>query len=129
MRGAGSAPMQRESRQQGIWQSAWGAVPFGRCQKARTLMNSAIVAQRPTATLAQPPAGFVRRHPVLSYYLLTFAISWRGFLLVGSPGLLSGTDCQTDPLFPVALLALLAGPAAAGLILTGRISEIGRAHV
>ena len=73
-------------------------------------MNSAIVAQGPTAALAQPPEGFVRRHPVLSYYLLTFAISWGGFLLVGSPGLLSGTDCQTDPLFPVAILALLAAP-------------------
>jgi CAAX protease family protein len=77
------------------------------------------------ATPARPAKGFVRRHPVLSFYLLTFAISWGGFLLVGSPGLLSGTDWQTDPLFPVAIMVLLAGPAVAGLTLTGVVS--GRA--
>ncbi len=74
---------------------------------------------------AEPPRGFVRRHPVPSYYLLTFAISWGGFLLVGSPGLLSGTDWQTDPLFPVAILVMLTGPAVAGLTLTGLVA--GRA--
>ena len=92
-------------------------------------MNSAIIAQPPTATspagLAQPREWFARRHPVFSYYILTFAISWGGFLLVGSPGLLAGTDWQVDPLFPLAILALLVGPAVAGLTLTGLVS--GRA--
>lgn len=68
-----------------------------------------------------PPRGFARRHPVLGYYLLTFAISWGGFLLVGSRGLLSGTNWQTDPLFPVAIITLLVGPGVAGLTLTGLV--------
>jgi hypothetical protein len=42
-------------------------------------------------------------YPVGAYFALTFAISWSEFLLVGGRGLLSGTDWQTDPRFPVAV--------------------------
>jgi membrane protease YdiL (CAAX protease family) len=69
--------------------------------------------------------AFIKRHPVLSYFALTFAISWSGFLLVGGPGLFAGTSWQTDPLFQCAILALLAGPPVAGLLLTGLVQ--GRA--
>jgi membrane protease YdiL (CAAX protease family) len=69
--------------------------------------------------------AFIERHPVPTYYALTFAISWGGFLLVGGPGLFSGTNWQTDPLFPLAVLAMLAGPSVAGVLLTGLID--GRA--
>ena len=64
----------------------------------------------------------IKRHPVLAYYVLVFAISWGGFLLVGGPGILAGTSWQTDPLFPVAVLAMLAGPPVAGIVLTVLIS-------
>ena len=64
----------------------------------------------------------INRHPVLAYYVLVFAISWGGFLLVGGPGILAGTSWQTDPLFPVAVLAMLAGPPVAGIVLTVLIS-------
>jgi uncharacterized protein len=67
----------------------------------------------------------IKRHPVLTFYVLTFAISWGGFLLVGGSGLLSGTDWQSDPQFMLAVLAMLTGPPVAGLLLTGLVS--GRA--
>jgi len=69
--------------------------------------------------------AFIKRHPVLTYYALVFAISWGGFLLVGGPDLFAGTNWQTDPLFWFAVLAMLAGPPVAGLLLTGLVS--GRA--
>ena len=65
--------------------------------------------------------AFIQRHPVLTYYVLTFAISWGGVLLVGGRGLVAGTNWQTDPLFIFALVALLTGPPVAGLLLTGLV--------
>jgi membrane protease YdiL (CAAX protease family) len=68
---------------------------------------------------------FVKRHPVLSYYVLTFAISWGGFLLVGGRGLVAGTNWQVDPLFLPTVLVMIAGPSMACLLLTGLVA--GRA--
>jgi uncharacterized protein len=66
------------------------------------------------------------RHPVLTYYVLTFAISWSGLLLaVGGPGGIPGTPDQVERLLPFAILALLGGPSIAGLLLTGPVD--GRA--
>ncbi len=65
---------------------------------------------------------FIKRNPVLCYFALTFAISWGGFLLVGAPSILAGTSWQTDPLFPFAVLVMLAGPPVAGILLTGLVS-------
>jgi hypothetical protein len=45
-----------------------------------------------------------------------------GFLLVGGPGLFAGTNCQSDPLFQYAVLALLAVPPVACLLLTCLVS-------
>ena len=55
--------------------------------------------------------GLVVRHPVAAYVTLTFAISWGGVLLVigGRPGM-GGPKAQDNPLFPFAVLAMLAGP-------------------
>jgi membrane protease YdiL (CAAX protease family) len=69
--------------------------------------------------------AFIKRHAVPTYYALTFAISWGLFLLVGGPGFYSGTSYQSDPLFPLAILAMLTGPTIASLLLTGLLS--GRA--
>jgi hypothetical protein len=66
--------------------------------------------------------AFIKRYPVLIFYVVVFVISWGGFLLVGGPGILTGTSWQTDPLFPVAVLAMLAGPPVAGILLTVLIS-------
>jgi membrane protease YdiL (CAAX protease family) len=66
--------------------------------------------------------AFIKRHPVLTYYALTFTISWGGVLLViGGPGGIPGTPEQFETLFPIALPAMLAGPSVAGLLLTGLV--------
>lgn len=70
--------------------------------------------------------AFIRRHTVLSYYAVVFAISWGGILIViGGPGAIPGSPEQAERLMPAALLALFAGPSIAGLLLTGLLD--GRA--
>ena len=70
--------------------------------------------------------ALVTGHPVLTYYILTFAISWGGMLLVvGGPTGIPGTAEEVATLFGPALLAMLAGPTTAGMLLTGIVD--GRA--
>jgi membrane protease YdiL (CAAX protease family) len=72
--------------------------------------------------------SFIKRHPVLTYYALTFAISWGVVLLViGGPGGIQGSSEQIARLLPFEVAALYAGPAVAGLLLTGLFS--GRAGI
>ena len=70
-------------------------------------------------------ATFIRRHPLLAYYVLTFALSWGGFLLVVGPSSLVNTNWQADGKFLSAIMVMLAGPSIAGLLLTGLVD--GRA--
>src|SRR5829696_880372 len=53
--------------------------------------------------------ALIKRHPLLSYFTLTFAISWGGMLLVIAVGGSGG----------VPMLAWVAGPPIAGILLTG----------
>jgi membrane protease YdiL (CAAX protease family) len=70
---------------------------------------------------------FIQSHPVLTYYILTFAISWGGMLLViiGGRSSFPATPEQFERLIPTAILTLLAGPPVAWLLLTGLVD--GRA--
>jgi membrane protease YdiL (CAAX protease family) len=61
---------------------------------------------------------FIKKHAVPAYFTLTFAISWGGFLLVVGPGGFANTSWQTDARFPFAVLAMLAGPSVAGVLMT-----------
>jgi membrane protease YdiL (CAAX protease family) len=64
--------------------------------------------------------AFIKRHPVLSYFVLAFAISWGGILpIIGGVGAIPGTAEQTTKLFPAVYLVTVAGPSLAGLLLTG----------
>jgi membrane protease YdiL (CAAX protease family) len=66
--------------------------------------------------------AFLERHPVLAYFGLTFILSWGGVLLViGGPAGMTGGKAQDNPLFPLAVLAMLAGPSVTGILLTGLI--------
>lgn len=61
---------------------------------------------------------FVERRPVLSYFALTLTISWGGALLLIGPGGFLGTVEVPESLFLLASLAMIAGPAVAGILLT-----------
>ena len=62
--------------------------------------------------------AFIKKHPVLTYYALVFAMSWGGILLiVGGPGGIPGSSEQVEMLMPPVLLALFAGPSIAGLLM------------
>jgi len=65
------------------------------------------------------PESLVSRHPVLSYFALAFAISWGGVILVVGPGGFPGATDQFAKLLPMVVLAMLAGPSLAGILLTG----------
>jgi pimeloyl-ACP methyl ester carboxylesterase/membrane protease YdiL (CAAX protease family) len=67
----------------------------------------------------------LEKHPLLAYVCLTFAISWGGFLLVLGPDSLVNTNWQAEGAFLSAVIAMLAGPSIAGLLLIGLLD--GRA--
>ncbi len=63
--------------------------------------------------------AFIKRHPVLAYYVLVFVISWGGVLMaVGSSGFVSSKDSPIV-LAQFVYLAALAGPSIAGILMTG----------
>jgi len=56
---------------------------------------------------------------VLTYYTLTFAISWGAiFALIGCKGI-PATKEQFNMVLPVAIVVMLGGPSVAGILLTG----------
>jgi membrane protease YdiL (CAAX protease family) len=65
--------------------------------------------------------AFIKSHRVLSYFALTFTISWGGMLLVmvAVPGGFPGTREQVETRLNFAMLAWTAGPPLAGILLTG----------
>ena len=65
--------------------------------------------------------GFIQRRPVLTYFVLAFALSWGGVLVVVGPGGIPATSEQSQRLFPIAFLAMLIGPSVAGLVMTGLV--------
>jgi uncharacterized protein len=65
--------------------------------------------------------SFIKQHQVVVYYILTFAISWGAiFTALGSNGI-PVTREQFNLVLPVAILAMLIGPSAASILLTGII--------
>jgi uncharacterized protein len=65
---------------------------------------------------------FLKQNLVLSYFALTFAISWGGLLAIGGPGgTSSDTAWQSDPRLPLMILAMLGGPSVAGILLTALV--------
>jgi uncharacterized protein len=76
--------------------------------------------QRPITAVPRH-AGLIGSHPLLSFYVLAFGISWSAILLaVGlGPGGFSATPQQLQVAIPYAVPAMLAGPGIAGLLLTG----------
>lgn len=62
--------------------------------------------------------NFIKSHPVLTYFVLVFAISWGGLVIVaGGPGAITAE--QTTTPFILVYLSTVAGPSIAGVLLTG----------
>jgi membrane protease YdiL (CAAX protease family) len=63
--------------------------------------------------------ALIARHAVAAYFVHTFTISWGGVLLaVGGPAGMTGVRAQENPLFPYAVLAMVAGPSVTAFLLT-----------
>lgn len=63
--------------------------------------------------------NIIKAHPVISYFALTFGISWGAILiLIGLNGM-PATQAEANAQLPVAILAMLGGPCIAGLVMTG----------
>lgn len=70
--------------------------------------------------------AFFKTYPVLTYFALTFIISWGGlFLGSGGAGGFPKSKEQFERMLPLFIPVLLAGPSLAGILLTGLVS--GRA--
>ena len=87
------------------------------------------VPRAPTASPATPPSvapetprSFLKRHPLLMFFAIAFAISFAGILLVLRHGDGQGGVAPTDPRFLLMMLAWLAGPSVASIVMTGLVS-------
>ena len=65
---------------------------------------------------------FVKRHPLLSYFVLTFTITWGGFVLAVGPGGIPATKEQFTTMPLGAILSVLVGPSVSGILLTGLVN-------
>lgn len=66
---------------------------------------------------------FIRRHPVVTFYLLVFVIGWGAILLIiGGPGAVPGASEQVQRLFVFVLLAWFAGPSISGVFMSALAS-------
>lgn len=50
---------------------------------------------------------FIQKRPVLSYFGLTFMVSWSLLLLIGGYDLFSGVDWDESSVFGLAIIAML----------------------
>lgn len=62
---------------------------------------------------------FIMRHPVATYFALTFAISWGGVLILGAPYGMPTTSEQFAKVWVIVFIPYFLGPSMASLLLTG----------
>ena len=66
--------------------------------------------------------ALVTSHPVTAYFALTFAISWGGVLAaIAAAGGIPDERGEFDAVLPLAILLMLAGPTASGILLTALV--------
>src|SRR5829696_6051180 len=83
------------------------------------LMLKGFLAADRTLDLMKAIGASIKRHPLLSYFALVFAITWGGFLLAVGPGGIPATKEEFTTMPLGAILAELTGPSVAGIMLTG----------
>lgn len=67
----------------------------------------------------------IKKHPVLTYYALTFAISWGGVLILGAPYGMPTTSELFEKHWTIVFLPYFLGPSMANLLLTGLVHGKG----
>ncbi len=70
----------------------------------------------------QSVIAFLKRHPALGYFILTFVISWGGVLVLGAPYGMPTSYTQFQKVWPIVFIPYFLGPALAGLLMTGLVS-------
>jgi membrane protease YdiL (CAAX protease family) len=65
--------------------------------------------------------SFITRHPVLTYFAMTFVISWGGVLILGSPYGMPATPDQSAKVWPIVFMPYFLGPVIASLLMTGLV--------
>lgn len=65
---------------------------------------------------------FSKKYPVLTYFALTFVISWGSILLVVGPGFSLDSTAIPQERLPFVYLAMLIGPSVAGILLTALVA-------
>lgn len=65
--------------------------------------------------------AFIKNRPVLTYFILTFVISWGGVLILGAPYGMPTTSEQFEKLYPIVFLPYLLGPVISSVLLTGLV--------
>lgn len=65
---------------------------------------------------------FIKKYPVLTYFVLTFSLSWGSILLVVGPGFSLGSTAIPPERLLFVYLAMLIGPSVAGILLTGLVA-------
>jgi membrane protease YdiL (CAAX protease family) len=65
--------------------------------------------------------SFIKRHPVLTYFALTFVISWGGVIILGAPYGMPTTSEQFAEQWPIVFLPYFFGPSTASMLLTGLV--------
>lgn len=61
----------------------------------------------------------IKSNPVLIFFIITFAISWIGFIAAVGPGGFGSANVWQTSTLAFAVMAMLAGPAISGLMMTG----------
>lgn len=67
-------------------------------------------------------SAFIKRYPVLTYFALTFAISWGAILVMIAINGMPATMAEANAQLPVAIVTFLLGPSISGLIMTGLVN-------
>jgi membrane protease YdiL (CAAX protease family) len=65
--------------------------------------------------------NFIKRKPVLTYFVLTLIISWGSLLLIMGVGGILGTTAVPTERMPLLYIGMLLGPSVSGLLLVGLV--------